>query len=198
LPEVPLSVVVATLAVIAAVAIYWFGTQANATLGEIWASQQVTTVEIEAINDRLDAERRDLSDQFSSQTSGKNAINDSLAAERDDLKRLTDQFKELAARLTALQDAMTRIPRDNAEIAERLKETQAQMAQDNGSVAEQLNALTQMVRDNASAAEQLEENHEQTTVALAKDTEESLRSPIPLPRPHPTAAVPKRRKHMRL
>jgi DNA repair ATPase RecN len=128
-----------------------------------------------------------LSDQFSAQTSGKKAINDSPAAE--------DQIVALAARLTTLQNAITRILHDNAEIGERLKETQAQMAQDNASVAEQLKALTQMVRDNASAAEQLEEGRDQTTDALAKDTEESLRPPIPLPRPSLTAAIPKRRKN---
>jgi hypothetical protein len=109
-------------------------------LREIWAGQQETTIAIEAINDRLAAERRDLkmpSDQVLAQTSGKKTINDSLAAE--------DQFTVLAARLSALQNAMTRILRDNAELAERLKVTQAQMAQDNASVAEQLKALTQMM-----------------------------------------------------
>jgi hypothetical protein len=49
----------------------------------------------------------------------------------------------LEARLTKLQNVMTPILRDNAEIGQRLKETQAQMAQDNASVAEQLEALTQ-------------------------------------------------------
>jgi hypothetical protein len=160
LPEMPLSVV-AALAAIAAVAIFfWFGNndpQVSATLREIWAGQQQTTIDIEAINDKLAAERRDLkmlSDQFSAQTSGKKAINDGPAAE--------DQIVALAARLTALQNAMTRILRDNAELAERLKETQAQMAQDNASVAEQLKALMQVARGNASAAESWEKKREPT------------------------------------
>jgi hypothetical protein len=82
------------------------------------AGQQQTTSRIEAINDRL------------TQTSGPKAINDSSAAE--------DQFIALSARLSALQNAMMRILRDNAELAGQLKATQAQMAQDNASVAEQL------------------------------------------------------------
>jgi hypothetical protein len=48
---------------------------------------------------------------------------------------LSEQFLTLEARLTKLQSVMTPILRDNAEIGQRLKETQAQMAQDNASVA---------------------------------------------------------------
>jgi hypothetical protein len=55
----------------------------------------------------------------------------------------------------ALQNAVTRILRDNAELAERLKETQAQMAQDNAAVVEQLKALTEAARGNASADPQI-------------------------------------------
>jgi len=40
---------------------------------------------------------------------------------------------------------MTRILRDNADLAEQLRATQTQMAQDNALVAEQLKALTQMM-----------------------------------------------------
>ena len=96
LPEMPLSVVAALAAIAAVVIFFWFGntdSQVSATLREIWAGQQETTTGIEAINNRLDAERRDLktlSDQFLAQTGGKRAINDSPAAE------------ELAPRLTAL------------------------------------------------------------------------------------------------
>ena len=103
------------------------------------------------------------------------------------------QFLPLAARLTTLQDDATRILRNNAELAERLKATETQMAQDNASVAEQLKALTQMARDNASAVEQLKESHEQMTGLLAKVSEESLRPQTPLPPPHPTPAMPKRK-----
>src|SRR5271169_7118023 len=160
-PVVLLSVV-AALAVIAPVAIlFWpdnIDPEGRATLQFIRAGQQQTT-------------------------SGIKAINDSLAAERGDLKRLSDQFIALAARLSTLQDAMTRIVRDNAELAERLKVTQAQMAQDNASVAEQLDALTQMARDNASAAEQLKESHEQMAGVRARVSEESLRPQTPLLQP---------------
>jgi hypothetical protein len=189
LPEVPLSVVAALAAIAAAAIFFWFGNndpQVSATLREIWAAQQQTTIEIEAINDKLAAERRDLkmlSDQILTQTSGKKPINDSPAAE--------DQFAALAGRLTALQNAMTRILRDNAELAERLKETQAQMAQDNASVAEQLKALTPMARGNASAAAaKLEETPQRMADVSAKDTEESLRFRTP----GSTPAIAKRRK----
>jgi hypothetical protein len=190
--------VVATLAAIAAVAIFfWPGwpdnkdPQVSAALREIWAGQQETTIGIEAINDRLADERRDLkmlSDQFLAQTSGKKTINDGLATE--------DQFTVLAARLSALQNAMTRILRDNAELAERLKETQAQMAQDNASVAEQLKALTPMARYNASAAKKLEQSREHMAGVFAKDSEESLGPQTPLPQPSATPAIPKRRQNV--
>ena len=104
---------------------------------------------------------------------------------------LSDQFLPLAARLTTLQDDATRILRNNAELAERLKATETQMAQDNASVAEQLEALTQMARDNASAVEQLKESHEQMAGLLAKVSEESLRPQTPLPPSRPTP--PKRK-----
>ena len=186
LPGVLLAV--ATLATIAAVGMsFWLGWPDNhndPTLREIWAGQQETTTGIDAINNRLDAERRDLktlSDQFLAQSRGKRAINDSPAAE------------ELAPRLTALQNATTRILRDNAEIAERLKETQAQMAQDNASVAEQLKALTQMARDNA---EKRGGSREHVAGAFAKDSDESLRPQTPLTRQSTTSAIQKRRKNV--
>ena len=74
-------------------------------------------------------------------TSGIGAIND-----RPDL------FIALSTRLSTLQDAMTRILRDNAALAEQLKAAQTQitqMAQNNASVAEQLKALTQMMAHRA-------------------------------------------------
>src|SRR5215469_16101052 len=43
------------------------------------------------------------------------AINTSLAAERADLKLLSDQFSALTARLNTLQEAGAQILRDNAE-----------------------------------------------------------------------------------
>ena len=73
-------------------------------------------------------------------TSEIRAINDSLEAERRDLKMRSDQFLALASRLSALQEDTTLILRNNAELAERLKATQTQMAQDNALVAEQLKA----------------------------------------------------------
>jgi hypothetical protein len=108
------------------------------------AAQQQTRSEIEAINDRPAAEK------FLAQTRGTNATNDSLAAE--------DQFMALSARLSTLQEANTRILRDNAGLAEQLRGVlrdnvglaeqlrtiQTQMAQDNVLVAERLKALTQM------------------------------------------------------
>ena len=170
LPGVLLAV--ATLATIAAVGMsFWLGWPDNhndPTLREIWAGQQETTTGIDAINNRLDAERRDL-------------------------KMLSDQFLALAARQSTLQGDATRILRNNAELAERLKATETQMAQENASVAEQLKALTQMARDNASAVEQLKESHEQMAGLLAKVSEESLRPQTPLPPPHPTPGMPKRK-----
>jgi septal ring factor EnvC (AmiA/AmiB activator) len=182
LPAVLLSVV-AALAAVAAVAVFFWPNdidpEVRATLRYVGAGQQQTTSAIKAINDSLAAERK--------------AINDSLAAERRDLKMLSDQFLALAARQSTLQDDATRILRNNAELAERLKATQTQMAQDNASVAEQLKALTQMARDNTSAVEQLKERHEQMAGLLAKVSEESLRPHTPLPPPHPRPAMPKRK-----
>ena len=130
-----LLLVVATLAVIAPVAIFFrpdsVDPQVSATLQYIQAGQQQTTSGTEATNDRPAAEK------FLAQTRGTKAINNSLAAE--------DQFIALSARLSTLQDAMTRILRDNADLAEQLRATQTQMAQDNALVAEQLKALTQMM-----------------------------------------------------
>jgi hypothetical protein len=42
---------------------------------------------------------------------------------------------------------MTRILRDNAELAERLKETQAQMAQDNATVVEQHKTMRRLLNN---------------------------------------------------
>jgi hypothetical protein len=129
LPAVLLWVVI-TLAAIAPVAIFFWpdniDRQVSATLPFIRAGQQQTTTGI-AINDRPVAEK----------FRGTKAINDSLAAE--------DQFIALSARLNTLQDAMTRILRDNAALAEQLRATQTQMAQDNALMAEQLKTLTQMM-----------------------------------------------------
>jgi hypothetical protein len=159
------------LAAIAAGAIFfWPGWPDNklilrisATFRDIRAGQQQqTTSRIEAINDKAAAEK------FLAQTPGTTAINDSPAAE--------DQFMVLSGRLSTLQQAMTRILRDNAGLAQQLKATQTQiteMAQDKVALAEQLRAtqtqlratqtqlkatqtqITQMAQDNASVAEQL-------------------------------------------
>jgi hypothetical protein len=135
LPAVLLSVV-ATLTVIAPIALFFrpdtVDPQVSATLQYIRAGQQQTTSGTEAINDRPAAEK------LLAQTRGTKAINVSLAAE--------DQFIALSARLSTLQDAMTRIQRD---LAEQLRATQTQMAQDNALVAEQLKALTQMMAGRA-------------------------------------------------
>jgi hypothetical protein len=143
---------VVALAAIAAVAIFfWPGwpnnkliLQVGATLRDTRADQQQTTIAIEAINDRPAVEK------FLAQTPQTKAINESHAAE--------DQFIALSARLSTLQEAMTRILRedlglaeqlrrtlrDNVGFAEQLRTMQTQMAQDNVLVAERLKALTQM------------------------------------------------------
>jgi hypothetical protein len=141
LPAV-LLLVVATLAIVAPVAIFFrpdnVDPQVSATLPYIRAVQQQTTTGT-AINDRPVGEK------FLVQTRGTRAINDSLAAE--------DQFLALSVRLSTLQDATTRmqdnmtrmILRDNADLAQQLRAIQTRMAQDNALVAEQLMALTQMM-----------------------------------------------------
>jgi hypothetical protein len=131
---------------------------------------------------QVSATLRDIRAPQQQTTSGTNAINDSNATE--------DQFVALAARLSALESAMTRILRDNAELAERLKVSQAQMAQDNASVAEQLMALTH--RDNASAPPR--SLRRAMAGVVARDSEETLRPQSPLPQPNPTPAIPKRRQ----
>ena len=105
-------------------------------------------------------------------TNGTKTINDSRAAE-----------DQLAARLSAPQ-------RENAELAERLKETPPQMAQDNASVAEQLKAPTH--RDNAIAPPR--SLRRAMAGVLPKDSEESLRPQTPLPQPNPPPAIPKRKQ----
>jgi septal ring factor EnvC (AmiA/AmiB activator) len=170
LPAVLLSVVTAVAAIAAMAVSFWpddIGPEVRVALRYIGAAQQRTT-------------------------SGIETINDSLAAERRDLKMLSDQLAVLATRLDTLQGGSPEILRNNAELAERLKATQAQMAEGNASVAEQLKALTQMVRDNGSAAEQLKASQEQIADAIAKVSEESVRPPIPLPMSRPVA-IPKRR-----
>jgi hypothetical protein len=129
----------------------------------------------------VSATLRDIRAAQQQTTSGKKAVNDSHTAE--------DRFIALAARLSALENAMARILGDYAEL-QRLKVTQAQMAQDNASVAEQLKALTH--RDNASAAEKLQGSRENMAGALAQDSGEILRPQ--LPHPNPTPAIPKRRQ----
>jgi septal ring factor EnvC (AmiA/AmiB activator) len=131
---------------------------------------------------------RDIQAAQQQTTSGKKTVNDSLATE--------DQFSVLAARLSELQNAMTQILRDNAELAKRLKETQAQMAQYSASVAEQLKALTPIAHHNASAAEKLEQSREHMADVFAKDSEESLRPQTPLSQPSATPAIPKRRQNV--
>ena len=105
-------------------------------------------------------------------TSETKTINDSHAAE-----------DQLAARQSAPQ-------RENAELAGRPKETPAQMAQDNASVAERLKAPTH--RDNASTPPR--SLRRAMAGVLAKDSEESLRPQTPLPQPNPPPAIPKRRQ----
>jgi hypothetical protein len=101
------------LSVVALAAIWsrWSDPQVSATLRDIQAAQQQTT-------------------------SGTKEINDSNVAE-DQFIALSERLSTLQDTRTRMQDAMTRILQDNAELAERPKETQAQMAQDNASVAEQ-------------------------------------------------------------
>jgi septal ring factor EnvC (AmiA/AmiB activator) len=123
---------------------------------------------------QVSATLRDIRAAQQQTTSGTKAINDSNAAE-----------DQLAAHLSALQ-------RENAELAERLKETRAQMAQDNASVAEQLKAPTH--RDNASPPPR--SLRRAMAGVLAKDSEGSLRPQTPLPQPNPTPAIPERRQNV--
>jgi hypothetical protein len=140
---------------------------------------------------QISATLRDIRAGQHQTTSGTKAINDSHAAE--------DRFVALEAGLSTLQNAMTRLLGDNAELAERLKMTQAQMAQDNASVAEQLKALTQR-RDNVSARRR--SLRRAMAGVLAQDSgeslhsEESLRPQTPLPQPNPTPAIPERRQNV--
>ena len=122
LPAVLLSVVV-ILAVVAPAAI------------SLW---------LRGIDPQVDAKLQNIQAGQQQTTSGIEPINDRPAAE--------GQFIVLSARLSTLQDAMTRILRDNAALAEQLKAAQTQitqMAQDNALVAEQLKALTQMMAHRA-------------------------------------------------
>jgi len=122
LPAVLLSVVV-ILAVVAPAAI------------SLW---------LRGIDPQVDAKLQNIQAGQQQTTSGIEPINDRPAAE--------GQFIVLSARLSTLQDAMTRILRDNAALAEQLKAAQTQitqMAQNNASVAEQLKALTQMMAHRA-------------------------------------------------
>ena len=174
-PMVLLSVVAALVAiVVVAIPLLSEGgdPEVRTTLHYIGASQQLTT-------------------------SGIKAINDSIGAERRDLKMVSDQVFALVARLSMLQEDMTLIQRNNEGLAERVKAIQTQMTQDNVSAAEQLKTLTQAARDNAGVAEQLneqlKESHEQMAGVLAKVSEEGLRLQTPLPQPRPTHAISKRR-----
>jgi hypothetical protein len=176
LPAVALSVV-ATLAVIALVAVFFLPDNIDPRVrATLRAGQQQTTSGIAAINDRPAAEK------FLAQTRGTRAISDSLAAE--------EQFMALSARLSTLQDAMTRILRDNADLAEQLRAAQTQitqMAQDHASVAEQLKGLTQMMARRpgglAMGSEERERRHRTTP-----------RKPIPeVGRPEVTGALAARR-----
>jgi len=126
------------------------------------------------IDPQASATLRDIRASQQQTTSGTKTINDSDAAE-----------DQLAAHLSALQ-------RENAELAERLKETRAQMAQDNASVAEQLKAPTH--RDNASPPPR--SLRRAMAGVLAKDSEGSLRPQTPLPQPNPTPAIPERRQNV--
>ncbi len=134
LPVVLLSAI-ATLATIVSVAMFFWpdniDRQISVALQNIRGSRQQTTSRTETINDRPAAEN------FLTQTPGTDAINNNLAS--------VDQFIALSVRLNTLQDAMTRIQRDNADLAQQLRATQTQMAQDNALVAEQLKAVTQMM-----------------------------------------------------
>jgi septal ring factor EnvC (AmiA/AmiB activator) len=165
--------VVASLAAIAAVATFFLsddiGPEVRVSLQYIGASQQRTTTGIEAINA-------------------------SLAAEQRDLKMLSDQFVMLAARLGTRQGDAQQILRNNTELAQRLKatqaqltENQAQLAENNASVVEQLKALTQMVRDNAGTAEELKASQLEMADAIAKVSENSVRLQVPLPLSRPLA-----------
>lgn len=163
-----LSSVVAILAIVAAVIVFLWSINDDPQVAATLRASQTTTSEIKAIND-------------------------GLAIQRRDLKVLFDQLSALTARLSVLQEDTTLILRDSAALAERLKATQTQMAQDNALAAEQFKALTQMVRDNASATAQLRESHEQVDGALARGSEESLEFRPPLPKPRPTLAIARRK-----
>lgn len=157
LPAAVLSVV-STLVIIAPVAIFFWpddvDPQVSGTLQYSRAGQRQTTTGIAAINDRA-------AEKFLAQTRGIRTINNSLLAE--------DQFLALSDRLSTLQDAMTRIRRDNADLAEQLRATQTQIAQDNALVAQQLKALTQMIARPAVLAMGSEERERR----LGQDTTRS-------------------------
>src|SRR6516164_5537695 len=140
LPAVLLSVVV-ILAVVAPAAI------------SLW---------LRGIDPQVDAKLQNIQAGQQQTTSGIEPINDRPAAE--------GQFIVLSARLSTLQDAMTRVLRDNAALAEQLKAAQTQitqMAQDNAALAEQLGAaqtqIAQMAQDHAVLAERFGATQTQIT-----------------------------------
>jgi septal ring factor EnvC (AmiA/AmiB activator) len=172
--------VVAALAIIASLAIFF------------WPGYPLSTA-TPVIDPEVRVALQDIRAGQRQTTSGIKTISDSLTAERDSLKMLSDQISALTARLSALQYAATRILSENAELAEQLKVTQVQIAQDNALVAEQLKTLMQMARDNTSTVEQLKESHEQMVGIFAKVSEGSRRSHTPLPQPRSTTALPKQK-----
>jgi septal ring factor EnvC (AmiA/AmiB activator) len=102
-------------------------------------------------------------------TSGLRAINESLTTEHAHLDMLSDQLSALEERLKMLENSGAQILRDNAKLAEQLKD------------------LGQMALASASGAERLKETQEPMADVIAKASEEPLR-PIPLPLPRPTVA----------
>ena len=124
------------------------------------------------------------------------AIKDGLANQRRDIKVLFDQFSALTARLSVLQEDTTTILRNTAELAEQVRATQTQMAQDNAKAVEQLKAVAQQARDHASAIAQTKDGHEQVD-GVANGSEESPEFRPPLPRPRPALAIAAKRKLVR-
>ncbi len=121
------------------------------------------------------------------------AIKDGLANQRRDIKVLFDQFSALTARLSVLQEDTTTILRNTAELAEQVRATQTQMAQDNAKAVEQLKAVAQQARDHASAIAQTKDGHEQVD-GVANGSEESPEFRPPLPRPRPDSGYRRQAK----
>ena len=110
--------------------------------------------------------------------SGIKAIDESLIAERAQLNMLADQSAALGKRLSNLENSATC---ENPKLEEQLKTIQAQMIQENASIAEQ---VRQVATANASVAQRVKESQEDVVGVMVKPSEGTLRpTPLPLPRP---------------